>query len=146
VALSDQADLPPTRCVFDPEPRGKPVLTGPAELRLQFNRSHARGVAVCAFTMNEPIGVDVEVCRPNGEMMEIAGRYFSQTELKVLERLAPQDALEAALQLWTLKEAFLKATGLGLRVPLRDLGITLEPSGPSRLEFAHNIDHYPDDW
>jgi len=98
LALSHYLDVPPGSLSFQREPGGKPILAVPAQPPLQFNLSHTRGVAVCAVTMNRPVGVDVEERAIGNEATEIARRHFSQGELARLERLPAKIAGRAALE------------------------------------------------
>lgn len=113
-------------------PRGKPSLAGePASLR--FNVTHSGGLALLAFTTGFELGVDVEPLRPVEDAEAIAERYFSPAEAAVLRGLAEPERSRAFLRGWTLKEAFIKATGDGLSRPLDEFEVPLLPDEPARL-------------
>jgi 4'-phosphopantetheinyl transferase len=96
---------------------GRPVLAG-ALSRLHFNLSHSGEMALAAFALNDPVGVDVERVRDLPDAIQIAERYFAAGEREAIRR-APADRRSAAFAVtWTRKEAILKALGLGLHAPL----------------------------
>jgi 4'-phosphopantetheinyl transferase len=93
---------------------GKPFLS--LDYSFTFNVSHS-GTWIVAIVGNQhSVGIDIEEVRPIG--MEVAKRFFSNEEYTELERKREQERLSYFYDLWTLKESFLKAIGLGLSVPL----------------------------
>jgi len=110
---------------FNQGPHGKPSIEGRTDLH--FNISHCRGLAACALRFGRPVGIDVEwLGRP--APIEVAQRFFSDDETNYLLRLPDAERHEAFFQIWTLKEAYIKAVGLGLSQPLRDFTVS-----PDRL-------------
>lgn len=106
---------------------GKPFLRGNP---LYFNLSHAGQRVLCAISDRE-VGCDVEQVTP--VTMAVAQRFFCPTEYAAL--MAQTDpAVRQALffRLWTLKESFLKITGLGLRLPMNSVQLVL--SDPIRIQ------------
>lgn len=99
---------------------GKPYLSvekTALPFEIKFNLSHSNGMVVCALTPGRDLGVDVE--QIDGDILEIAERYFSLNELRYIStKVLVADKNEAAYKIWTMKEAFLKLIGLGLAVPL----------------------------
>jgi 4'-phosphopantetheinyl transferase len=95
---------------------GRPVLTGSCN-RLTFNLSHSHGVAVYAVSVACKLGVDIEQVRCLPDSDQIAVRFFAPQE--VTELLQQDHRDEAAFfRCWTRKEAFVKAMGMGLQIPL----------------------------
>jgi 4'-phosphopantetheinyl transferase len=78
---------------------------------LQFNVSHSGALALYAFAWQEPVGVDLEEIRPMADRDLIAARFFRPAEACLLRRLGPEDHLQTFYQLWTQKEAVIKANG-----------------------------------
>lgn len=105
---------------------GRPRLAGANAGALHFNWSHSGDQALCAVARGVEPGVDLERLRPRPRALEIAQRYFSHEETAALAALAPERRDAAFLQLWTAKEAVLKATGRGLAFGLHRLGIADE--------------------
>jgi 4'-phosphopantetheinyl transferase len=100
---------------------------------LRFNLSHSHGFAVLAFSVGHEVGVDVERIRDDIEDEEIARRYFSSAERTELAKLRGSDRKKAFFLCWTRKEAYLKARGDGLKIPLESFSVTLTPGAPAQL-------------
>ncbi len=108
---------------------GKPRLAdGSGDLR--FNVSHSAGLWALALTRGREVGVDVEEVRLDRDLEGIAARFFSAAENGVLRSLPPADRAAAFYRCWTRKEAWLKARGFGLRVPLDSFDVSLAPGDP----------------
>jgi 4'-phosphopantetheinyl transferase len=95
------------------EPKGKPYLIR-ASSPITFNLSHSHDVAVLAIGLQHAVGVDIETLTRKRSMQEIAKRYFHPSEVAHLTSLSDAAQSRYFFQLWTLKEAFLKATGDGI--------------------------------
>jgi 4'-phosphopantetheinyl transferase len=92
-------------------PQGKPsVGTGGWE----FNLSHSGRCALVAVSWQRTVGVDVEWIRHDVEILSIADRFFTAAESAELHRLSALPRTQAFFRLWTRKEAYMKATGLGM--------------------------------
>jgi 4'-phosphopantetheinyl transferase len=106
---------------------GKPhVWTGDAESTVRFNVSHSKGFAVFAFSLQAEVGVDVERIREEFPGREIAERFFSEQEVAALGKVPPERSSVAFFTCWTRKEAYVKARGGGLQIPLRSFSVGLE--------------------
>lgn len=90
---------------------GKPTVRG-----LEFNISHSKGVSVLAVTNEQIVGVDIEVVRPQGDLLELAQHIMSADEWEAFQGIPEPDQLRAFYQIWTAKEAYLKNLGIGLQV------------------------------
>jgi 4'-phosphopantetheinyl transferase len=127
----------PADLQFDYGPQGKPSLRGePQENSVQFNVSHSHGLALLAFARGHDVGIDVELIRPEFAVDEIADRYFSEEEARELRGLPPSLRAEAFFLCWTRKEAYIKARGEGLQIPLTSFHVSLTPGQPERLKSA----------
>lgn len=127
----------PRELQFAYESRGKPFLAGPSLAQpLNFNVAHSRNIALLAFSGGPPVGVDVEFIRTDIASEEIAVRYFAPQEVAELRALPPQQRPEAFFLGWTRKEAYVKALGDGLQIPLASFCVSLTPSEPATLESA----------
>jgi 4'-phosphopantetheinyl transferase len=104
-----------------------------ADSNLAFNISHSGGVALLAFTRGREIGVDVEQARSNFDVEAIARRFFSPAEQKQLAALPAEKRADAFFRCWTRKEAYIKATGNGLSLPLSQFDVALEPGESNAL-------------
>ena len=132
-ALASVAGLPPAEWRFVVEKQGKPAID-PALCRpeLRFNLSHTRGFVACAVSVSSEIGIDVEALTRTPAGLDIAERFFSPSEVAILRGKAQDQRLDTFLRFWTLKEAFIKATGEGL--PRADsFSFSLDPIAISYL-------------
>ena len=136
--LSRYVAMPPARFAFGAGPHGKPFLQGEQAWvgRLRFNLSHTDGMAVVAVAADREIGVDVESLgrRPPMEVVQAA---FTPAEAADLAACEPAAQAHRFWELWTLKEAYLKATGLGLALPFDAFGFEL---GAARELVLHLAD------
>ena len=124
----------PPELSFSYSQYGKPSLFGePASSELSFNLSHASELALIAVTRDRRIGVDIEFIRPDLASEQIAARFFSPHEVAALRAL-PQDVQsEAFFNCWTRKEAYIKAIGEGMSLPLDQFNVSLAPGSAAAL-------------
>jgi 4'-phosphopantetheinyl transferase len=115
-ALSHYHPVPPEAWSFSRNAYGKP--TAVPECGLRFNLSHSPGLVVCLVTQGSDVGVDVEPHERAKTIVELAPEVFSPLELGQFSALSGREKLDHALSLWTLKEAYIKARGLGLSLAL----------------------------
>jgi len=92
---------------------------------ITFNLSHSGGIALFAFTRGRDIGVDVEQVRRDSDLEAIARRFFSKHEQSQLADVPLQEKVDAFFRCWTRKEAYIKATGDGLSLPLSQFDVSL---------------------
>jgi 4'-phosphopantetheinyl transferase len=115
-------------------PHGKPVVASAASRpAICFNLSHSHGLAVVAIGREREVGIDVELIRPEFAGEEIARRYFSAKEIDELSRLPAELRTEGFFLCWTRKEAYIKAKGDGLQIPLDSFDVSLSPGRPAML-------------
>jgi 4'-phosphopantetheinyl transferase len=114
--------------------RGKPYLleADGSPSRLEFNVSNAGNHLLVAVAL-KAVGVDIEAIRPLQEIDEIVERNFSVCERAAYWQLAPEQRPLAFFTGFTRKEAYTKAVGLGLYLPLASFSVTLAPELPARL-------------
>jgi 4'-phosphopantetheinyl transferase len=125
---------------FESLANGKPVIASAAcqsrfsilpgsprcardDKELHFSLSHSADLALCAITNSSPIGVDVEKTREIRYFNQFVERFLSEAELKWLRDHPSHEQLPSFFRVWTAKEAYLKAVGVGLRAELRDLDV-----------------------
>ncbi|WP_266158771.1 4'-phosphopantetheinyl transferase family protein [Dyella silvatica] len=105
---------------------GRPELAAPHAGKLSFNWSHSGDQALIAIARGLTPGIDLEQLRDRPRALEIARRYFSPDESAALEALDHAARSAAFLELWTAKEAVLKALGRGLAFGLHRLNIQMQ--------------------
>jgi len=115
--------------------KGKPQLAGSCarSQTFYFNLAHSEGLAIYAVTRVGEIGIDLERIRPEFTGDEIANRFFSPGEVACLNGMPKEQRAEAFFNCWTRKEAFIKAMGRGLSLPLDQFEVTLTPGDPAQL-------------
>jgi 4'-phosphopantetheinyl transferase len=143
-ALSYHGKLSPEAWRFRPGDYGKPALV--PECGLCFNLSNSRALVVCLVAENADVGVDVEPYSRAQTILEVAPSVFSQLELSQLEALNPESRITRALQLWTLKEAYIKARGMGLRLPLSKFSFEFDEQQAIRMVLDADLNDRPDRW
>lgn len=132
-------DRHPRNIAIATDAGGKPRLAlnrQGSEPPIMFNVSHSNGLALVAVTLMQEVGIDIEKVRSDFATEEIAARYFSAEEQAEFRSLPEELRTEAFFLAWTRKEAFLKARGEGLRVPLDSFTVSLTPGRPEVLSAA----------
>ena len=161
VALSHAHPLPPHAWSFSVNQNGKPSPIswgGVPECGLRFNQSNSVELAVCLISRpaaqpgaaapdaGVDVGVDVESFARAEEIVPLAARVFSAAERTQLDALPAAARPDRALSLWTLKEAYIKARGLGLAMPLADFAFTLAGPQPPVIRFLRGANAQADQW
>jgi 4'-phosphopantetheinyl transferase len=123
--LGRYSGSPPEAVQFGYGTHGKPFLIGSGPW---FNLSHSGGVALYAFSPKAEVGVDVELVGRRVSALRIAERFFSEAEARTLRSLPEDLQARAFLTCWTRKEAFIKARGDGLTLPLGSFDVAFAPS------------------
>jgi 4'-phosphopantetheinyl transferase len=132
--LGRYLQISPHAVEFEAGPQNKPYLAKHLSTsRLQFNLSHSHGVALFAFAAGRELGIDLEKIRPDFASRDIAERYFAPKEIAELGALPPSEYTLGFFLCWTRKEAYIKARGEGLRLPLDSFSVSLTPRGPAEL-------------
>jgi 4'-phosphopantetheinyl transferase len=135
--LAERLDVPPESIEFVYAREGKPALAKRfARSGWRFNLSHCGELALYAFSRAGEVGVDVEAVHAIAEADAIAARVFSRREHEAYRALAPTERPLAFFRCWTRKEAFVKALGDGLAVPLERLDASAPPCGWSIESFS----------
>jgi 4'-phosphopantetheinyl transferase len=127
VMLSLVLPRPPRNWAFVIGGLGRPWLRpGQTRHAVCFSLSHTRGLAACALGIGCGVGIDAESYKA-ARLLDSDSDWLTHAEGAALHELAPEGRGDAAVRLWTLKEAFAKATGLGLHQRFGDVGFTLDP-------------------
>lgn len=141
--LSRYAPTAPADWRFEANEYGRPAIVGTAP-GLVFNLSHTRGLAALAVARDCDLGIDVEsVDRPSATH-DLAGRYFSSSEAAYVRQGGAMLA-ERFFAVWTLKEAYIKARGMGLALPLDGFSYNLAGTAPT-IAFADSCPDDPARW
>lgn len=128
--LGSYLGLTPEAIRYEHAPHGKPHLQTTlraTEPPLRFNLSSSDDTALLAVAWDREIGVDVEKIRAERDCMGIAERFFSPWEVAALRRLPDRRRVPAFYRCWTRKEAYVKATGDGMFLPLDSFAVPVDP-------------------
>ena len=123
--LARYCGLEPGELCFATGFHGKPRLINPPR-PVEFNVSHSGDWQVCAVTRDVPIGVDIEYCEPQREVLKLARRFFSVPEYQALLQEDEPLRLQRFYDLWTLKESRVKALGAALAPELDSTDFNFE--------------------
>jgi 4'-phosphopantetheinyl transferase len=141
--LSHYAPVPPSEWRFRVSEYGWPSVAwnGASPLDLRFNLSHTEGRSIVAVARGVDIGVDVESTASGRGVSGIAERYFSAAEIAQLSQHP-----EWFFDFWTLKEAYIKARGFGLAIPLNSFSFSLANPDRPAVSFHGECEDRPDRW
>lgn len=132
--LGRYLELSPDHLQFVYGDYGKPALAGQSGVQgICFNMSHSEGLGLYVVTRGREVGIDVEHRRPNFATRDVAEKFFSPREVATLFGLPESLQSEAFFNCWTRKEAYIKARGMGLSLPLDQFDVSLVPGEPAAL-------------
>ena len=147
VTLSRYCDVPPARWRFRANDHGRPEIASPAS-PLRFNVSHTAGLVVCLVTRGRELGVDAEGLDQHRRWLDLADRFFAPAEARALRVVSAAGRPRRFLEYWTLKEAYVKARGRGLTLPLSGFWFDLPAPTPDDIgvRFTPAVDDDPARW
>ena len=135
--LAAYLSLPAGQLRFSYAEKGKPALEESQRSSLNFNLAHSHDMAIYAFSRNRDVGVDLESIREDLADEKIAERFFSPYEIDALAKLPAELRKQAFFDCWTRKEAYIKARGEGLSMPLNEFDVSLRPGEAAALLRNH---------
>jgi len=145
--LSCYADVSPPDWRFSRNAYGKPeIMPGLTELPIRFNLSHTDGLVLCGVVLRHDLGVDVEYRERKNAALNIAEHYFSAREIDDLLKLPAGEQKSRFFDYWTLKEAYIKARGMGLSLPLDQFSFHLDGNRPPGISFDDRFADDPRHW
>jgi 4'-phosphopantetheinyl transferase len=139
-------DIKPAEWQFAANAYGRPRIVGDGAGALDFNLSHTDGRIVLAVCRARSPGVDIERLDRLETVTHIAARFFAERETRALLALPPLMQRRRFFDLWTLKEAYIKARGMGLSIPLTDFSIHFPAEGAPAIHFADGVDDEASRW
>jgi 4'-phosphopantetheinyl transferase len=136
-ALSRHAPVDPAAWRFGEGAHGRPQIAAPsAGTGLHFSLAHTHGLACCAVAETVAVGIDAEGNRALGDALDLAQRFFAPAEAATLAALPPPERMPHFYALWTLKEGFVKALGLGLSAGLDRCAFRLAAGTPGTITLT----------
>ncbi len=134
IILASYLNIEPDKLQFSYTSNGKPYLIQKFnDKELQFSLAHSHELALFALTFDRRIGVDIEKIYNFAETDQLANRILSRQEKAELRKHHPNEKLETLFRYWTCKEAYAKATGEGLALPVEEIHTSLVPGSMARL-------------
>lgn len=134
IVLGRYLDMHPDQLRFITNEYGKPsLLYPPSGARLHFNLSHSGELALYAFAYDRQVGIDIEYMRADLNLSELVTHHFSAYERSAFSALPQTLQTEAFYLCWARKEAYIKARGKGLAIPLDQFDVSLVPGEPAAL-------------
>ena len=132
----------PAKLQFTIGDHGRPELAG---LELRFNLTHTKGLAGCIVTRGMDCGVDAEAIDRRADHELLSRKVFSETEQAAFLAAPAAERYLRFFQMWTLKEAYIKARGLGMALPLREISFDLSAAEPT-ASFGPNVGDTGNHW
>ncbi|MFE5262753.1 4'-phosphopantetheinyl transferase family protein [Streptomyces coelicoflavus] len=144
--LSEYADVEPDEWEFEFNEYGKPAVHHRLGVDLDFNLSHSRGMCLLGITRERPIGVDVEKRDARISLPDLIHQVMSEPEIEELRRLPARAWKSRFLDVWVFKEAYAKARGQGISLPLQDISFLFPDGHTPRLVLKPSLADRPDHW
>jgi phosphopantetheinyl transferase len=134
--LSANGDVRPEEWRFVTDERGKPSIVPEqaGDPPLTFSLSHTRGLVACAVARVPLIGIDVEAIEERSASPDVASRFFAPAEVEMLRGHPPETYADRFIEVWTLKESYIKALGVGLEQQLDSFAFFFPNDGGLRFE------------
>ena len=134
IVLGRHSECDPARITCELNAFGKPTLTGGDSRDWQFSASHSDGIGLVAVTIGRAVGIDIERHRADVDCLGLAASFFASDEVEALRRADQPLRRTMFFTLWTCKEAWVKARGLGLSFPLDRCRVDVTEGAPRLLE------------
>jgi 4'-phosphopantetheinyl transferase len=139
-------DIPPNAWSFRANAYGRPRITNAEVGSIDFNVSHSGNVVALAVGNALEIGFDLEVIADRSPPIELANEFFAMKEAASLRSLPPAAQAMRFLELWTLKESFIKACGKGFSIPPDKFSFDLDPSGSICFDAEEDVGSAGREW
>jgi len=145
--LSQHADIAPADWQFSSNAYGKPAITNHGYEELQFNLSHTQGLLACAISQSRAVGVDVERHKLLHDLANLCRTALAAPETAdVLSHCGSDVRTQRFFTYWTLKEAYIKARGLGLSLPLQQFHFEQTDAGEWHLHCQAALQDRGENW
>ncbi len=144
--LSRYAEIMPAEWHFSATDRGKPLITNPGLESLKFNLTHTQGLAACVVSLDRNCGIDAEHLQARHNPVSVAKRMFSPVEYTALNKLKDTEQLDYFYRHWTLREAYVKAKGVGLSFPTNKIEFSVHSNTDIKLGFDASIKDQNENW
>ena len=140
--LSIYSNLEPHILQYSINEFGKPFLNN-GMCRIQFNMSHSRDYAVFIIALDYPVGIDIEWKDETVNIQETAEFILSPSELIVFNQLNPKNKIKTFYDVWTKKEAIIKAMGLGFSYPIQAIEVINANRNEKQSKIKFEVQTHP---
>lgn len=145
--LSRYAEVRPEDWTFSAGPHGRPAIAAPRTVPvLEFNISHSADLVMLGVTSDRALGVDTESITARAADIDGLDRYFAPEESAALLSLPPPERRRRFFELWTLKESYIKARGMGLAIALDSFRFELTGERGLALRMRPELGDSPRRW
>jgi len=145
--LSRYLKINPDKWEFTHSRYGRPEIAhSEGNPRLRFSVSRTHGLVACLIVLSNDAGVDVEKIRGIDNLKTLSENVFTPFEISRLRKLSESDQKEGFFTFWTLKEAYIKAKGTGLSMPLKSFSFYFDTAGCIRISIAPELQDMPSSW
>ena len=144
--LSKYADIPPAGWTFTQGTHGRPAISNPELPAICFNLTHTSGLVGCVVTLGNDCGIDAEALSSRHDLRGVAKRMFSVDESRELQQLKGSRQLDYFFTRWTLREAYVKALGIGISFPTRKLYFTIGADDRIQVTFKPELEDNAEHW
>lgn len=144
--LSRYIDLSPSAWRFTRKAHGRPEIANSDIPPLRFNLTHTNGLSACVVTLNDDCGIDAEQLDAGRSLQAVARRMFSPAEASQLESMDGEARLEYFYSRWTLREAYVKARGIGLSLPTREIEFDINQDNRVTAQFSARLNNDSGRW
>lgn len=146
--LSRYAAIAPQHWSFCADAYGKPRIANDDSIAkgISFNVSHTQGLIVLGVTQEHALGIDTEHACGRPAPLDVVDRFFSPEEAAALHALPAAQRQERFFRIWTLKEAYIKARGMGLSIPLDQFGFHFRQNGVAEISIDRRLNDTPSRW
>ena len=144
--LGDYLNLAPQDVKFEYNTKDNLFLCSIKNQELQFNVSHSQDLALYGVAQSQKIGVDLEYVRTVKDLEHIAERFFCPSEAAILKALSTKEKEKAFFEIWTAKEAYLKATGEGIAGGLDQVEVSISSGRVQGLKSIAGDEQVVNQW
>jgi 4'-phosphopantetheinyl transferase len=144
--LSRYAEVRPEDWTFATGPHGRPAIAAPRAAALEFNISHSADLVMLGVTSGRTLGIDTESIIAREADIDGLDRYFAPEESAALLSLPPHARRRRFFELWTLKESYIKARGMGLAIGLDTFRFELTGDRELALHMRPELGDAPQRW
>lgn len=146
--LSRYLPIRPEAWRFSTNAYGRPVIANPgaAGWHLLFNLSHTRSLVALGVTWDRKLGIDIENITSRSSFLDVARHFFASSEADALATMPQSHVQHRFFEYWTFKEAYIKARGMGLSIPLDKFSYHFSAPDAVSIDISDELGDVPARW